>query len=59
MKEASIKIGVALPFSGSEEIAGPICLQGAEMAMAKEYFPFGVTDFGPNIQNIIDSGMVR
>ena len=59
MKETSIKIGAVLPFSGSEEMVGPMCLQGAKMAVAEECFPFGVTDFGPSIQNIIDSGMVR
>lgn len=35
MKKALIKIGVVLPFSGSEDIAGPMCLQGAKMAVAE------------------------
>ena len=35
MKEASIKIGAVLPFSGSEKMAGSMCLQGAKMAVAE------------------------
>ena len=35
MKKTPIKIGVVLPFSGSEEIAGPMCLNGAKMAVAE------------------------
>lgn len=35
METTPVKIGVVLPFSGSEAIAGPMCLNGARMAVAE------------------------
>ena len=35
MKGASIKIGALLTFSGSEKMAGSMCLEGAKIAVAE------------------------
>jgi ABC-type branched-subunit amino acid transport system substrate-binding protein len=35
MKEAPIKIGAVVPFSGGEKFSGPQCIQGAKMAVAE------------------------